>query len=95
MRRQAGVVAVCALLAVQSAVLVPHGLGQDRSSAGNGNLSDWRTPEDAKKFEATDTPRLDGLEEACEAKGIDLNAKDDSGFTPPQQFFLAEGQNRV
>jgi endothelin-converting enzyme/putative endopeptidase len=26
-------------------------------------------------------------------KGIDMNAKDASGFTPAQQFFLAHGQN--
>ena len=26
-------------------------------------------------------------------KGIDLNAKDESGYTPMQQFFLAYGQN--
>jgi predicted metalloendopeptidase len=26
-------------------------------------------------------------------KGVDMNAKDSSGFTPAQQFFLAHGQN--
>lgn len=33
------------------------------------------------------------LEADAQRKGIDLNAKDASGFTPAQEFFLAYGQN--
>jgi putative endopeptidase len=33
------------------------------------------------------------LELDAKHKGIDLNAKDESGFTPKQEFFLAYGQN--
>ena len=33
------------------------------------------------------------LQEDAKRKGIDLKAKDDSGYTPEQQFFLAYGQD--
>jgi putative endopeptidase len=105
-----------------------HGFDdQGRQFDGNGNLSDWWTPEDAKKFDAmtdcevkeygnftaVDDVKVNGkltlgentadngglrlayiafLDDA-KRKGIDLNAKDASGFTPVQQFFLAHGQN--
>jgi endothelin-converting enzyme/putative endopeptidase len=36
---------------------------------------------------------LRALQLDAKRKGIDLNAKDDSGYTPMQQFFLAHGQN--
>ncbi|MDR3774630.1 MAG: M13 family metallopeptidase, partial [Terracidiphilus sp.] len=36
---------------------------------------------------------LMALEADAKRKGIDLNAKDASGFTPTQQFFLAHAQN--
>jgi endothelin-converting enzyme/putative endopeptidase len=105
-----------------------HGFDDEgRKFDGNGNLSDWWTTDDAKKFEAmTDcevkeyggftavadvkingkltlgenTADNGGLRLAfialltdAKRKGIDMNAKDDSGFTPAQQFFLAHGQN--
>ncbi len=103
-----------------------HGFDDEGSQFdGNGNLSDWWTPEDKKKFDAmtdcevkeygnfsaVDDVKVNGkltlgentadngglrlaylafLEDA-KRKNIDLNAKQD-GFTPIQQFFLAEGQ---
>jgi putative endopeptidase len=105
-----------------------HGFDdQGRKFDGNGNLADWWTAEDAKKYEtmtdcevkeydgftAIDDLKVNGkltlgentadtaglrlafmaLQEDARRKGIDLNAKDDSGFTPVQQFFLAYGQN--
>ncbi|MGA3046303.1 MAG: M13 family metallopeptidase [Terracidiphilus sp.] len=105
-----------------------HGFDdQGRQFDGNGNLADWWTADDGKKFDAmTDcevkeyggfTPIDDlklngkltlgentadngGLRLAYMAfladakrKGIDLNAKDANGFTPAQEFFLADGQN--
>jgi putative endopeptidase len=105
-----------------------HGFDdQGRQFDGNGNLSDWWTAEDAKKFgamtdcevkeyggfTAVDDLKINGkltlgentadngglrlaymaLQEDAKRRGIDLNAKDDSGYTPLQQFFLAYGQN--
>lgn len=105
-----------------------HGFDdQGRQFDGNGNLSDWWTAEDAKKFEAmtdcevkeygdftvVDEVKINGkltlgentadngglrlaymaLQADAKLKGIDLTAKDSSGFTPAQQFFLAHGQN--
>jgi endothelin-converting enzyme/putative endopeptidase len=105
-----------------------HGFDdQGRQFDGNGNLADWWTVEDGKKFDvmtdcevkeyggftAVDDLKLNGkltlgentadngglrlaymaLQADAERKGIDLNAKDSSGFTPAQQFFLADGQN--
>jgi endothelin-converting enzyme/putative endopeptidase len=105
-----------------------HGFDdQGRQFDGNGNLSDWWTPEDGKKFDAMtdcevkeygnftaiDDVKLNGkltlgentadnggirlaymaLEADAQRKGIDLHAKDASGFTPEQQFFLSYGQN--
>jgi len=105
-----------------------HGFDdQGRKFDGNGNLADWWTTDDGKKFDAMtdcevkeygnftaiDDVKLNGkltlgentadnggirlaymafLADA-KRKDIDLNAKDDSGFTPVQQFFLAFGQN--
>jgi putative endopeptidase len=104
-----------------------HGFDDEgRKFDGNGNLSDWWTAEDAKKFEAmtdcevkeygsftaVDEVKLDGkltlgentadngglrlawvaFQADVKRKSIDLNAKDDSGYTPAQQFFLAHGQ---
>jgi endothelin-converting enzyme/putative endopeptidase len=37
--------------------------------------------------------RIWPLQADAKRRGIDLNAKDDSGYTPLQQFFLAYGQN--
>src|SRR5208337_4323569 len=105
-----------------------HGFDdQGRQFDGNGNLSDWWTAEDAKKFEAmtdcevkeygnftaVDDVKINGkltlgentadngglrlaymaLEADTKRKGVDMNTKDGSGFTPAQQFFLAHGQN--
>jgi endothelin-converting enzyme/putative endopeptidase len=105
-----------------------HGFDdQGRQFDGNGNLADWWTAEDGKKFEAmtdcevneyggftaVDDVKLNGkltlgentadngglrlaymaLLADAKRKGIDMNAKDSSGFTPAQQFFLADGQN--
>jgi len=105
-----------------------HGFDDEgRKFDGSGNLSDWWTAEDAKKFDTmTDcevkeyggftavadvkingkltlgenTADNGGLRLAflalladAKRKGIDMNAKDESGFTPAQQFFLAHGQN--
>jgi len=105
-----------------------HGFDdQGRQFDGNGNLADWWTAEDGKKFDAmtdcevkeygsftvVDDLKLNGkltlgentadngglrlalmaLEADAKRKGIDLNAKDASGFTPTQQFFLADAQN--
>jgi putative endopeptidase len=105
-----------------------HGFDDEgRKFDGNGNLSDWWTPEDAKKYEAmtdceveeysgftaVDDVKVNGkltlgentadngglrlaliaFQNDAKRKGLDLNAKDDSGFTPVQQFFLAYGQN--
>jgi putative endopeptidase len=98
-----------------------------RKFDGYGNLSDWWTAEDAKKYESMtdcevkeynsftviDDLKINGkltlgentadngglrlalvaLQDDAKRKGIDLNAKDDTGFTPLQQFFLAYGQN--
>jgi endothelin-converting enzyme/putative endopeptidase len=105
-----------------------HGFDdQGRKFDAYGNLSDWWTAEDAKKYEsmtdcevkeydsftAIDDLKVNGkltlgentadngglrlalvaLQDDAKRKGIDLNVKDDSGFTPLQQFFLAYGQN--
>jgi endothelin-converting enzyme/putative endopeptidase len=105
-----------------------HGFDDEgRKFDGNGNLADWWTAEDGKKFEvmtdcevkeygsftAVDDVKLNGkltlgentadngglrlammaLQADATRKNIDLNAKDASGFTPMQQFFLAHGQN--
>lgn len=105
-----------------------HGFDDEgRKFDGNGNLSDWWTTEDAKKYEAmtdcvvkeysgftaVDDVKINGkltlgentadngglrlaliaFQDDAKRKGIDLNTKDDSGFTPVQQFFLAHGQN--
>lgn len=105
-----------------------HGFDdQGRKFDGNGNLNDWWTAEDAKKYEtmtdcevkeyngftAIDDLKVNGkltlgentadnaglrlafmaLQEDARRKSIDLNARDQSGFTPVQQFFLAYGQN--
>ncbi len=105
-----------------------HGFDdQGRKFDGNGNLSDWWTAEDAKKFEAmtdcevkeyggftaVDDVKVNGkltlgentadngglrlaymaLATDVARKGIGLNARDASGFTPAQQFFLAHAQN--
>jgi len=105
-----------------------HGFDdQGRKFDAYGNLSDWWTAEDAKKYESMtdcevkeydsftviDDLKINGkltlgentadngglrlalvaLEDDAKRKEIDLNAKDDSGFTPLQQFFLAYGQN--
>ena len=105
-----------------------HGFDDQGSQFdGKGNLSDWWTPDDRKKFDAmTDcevheygnfvavddvkvngkltlgenTADNGGLRLALMAfladakrKGIDLNAKDDYGYTPIQHFFLAYGQD--
>lgn len=104
-----------------------HGFDdQGRQFDGNGNLADWWTADDGKKFDAMtdcevkeyggftaiDDLKLNGkltlgentadngglrlaymaFEADAKRKGIDLNAKDASGFTPEQQFFLADGQ---
>ena len=105
-----------------------HGFDdQGRQFDGNGNLADWWTAEDAKKFEAmtdcevneyggftvVDEVKINGkltlgentadngglrlafmaLQADLMRKGVDMNAKDSSGFTPAQQFFLSHGQN--
>jgi endothelin-converting enzyme/putative endopeptidase len=105
-----------------------HGFDDEgRQFDGNGNLADWWTAEDGKKFDAmtdcevkeygsftvVDDLKLNGkltlgentadngglrlafmaLEADAKRKGIDLDAKDASGFTPAQQFFLADAQN--
>jgi len=105
-----------------------HGFDDEgRKFDGNGNLSDWWTAEDAKKymamtdcevkeyggFTAIDDLKINGnltlgentadngglrlaliaFQSDAKRKGIYLNARDDSGFTPLQQFFLAHGQN--
>ena len=105
-----------------------HGFDDEgRKFDGNGNLADWWTDEDAKKYEAmtdcevkeyggftaVDEVKVNGqltlgentadngglrlalmaFQADANRKGIDLNAKDASGFTPLQQFFLAHGQN--
>jgi endothelin-converting enzyme/putative endopeptidase len=105
-----------------------HGFDdQGRQFDGNGNLADWWTAEDAKKFDAmtdcevkeyssftaVDEVKVNGkltlgentadngglrlaymaLLADAQRKGSDMNAKDASGFTPAQQFFLAHGQN--
>ncbi len=105
-----------------------HGFDdQGRQFDGNGNLTDWWTPQDGKNFDAmadcevkeyggftaVDDVKINGkltlgentadngglrlaymaLQEDAKRKGIDLNAKDDTGFTARQQFFLAYGQD--
>ena len=105
-----------------------HGFDdQGRKFDGHGNLSNWWTDEDARKYEAmtdcevkeyggftaVDDLKINGkltlgentadnaglrlaliaFELDAKRKGIDLDVKDDSGFTPMQQFFLADGQN--
>jgi putative endopeptidase len=105
-----------------------HGFDDEgRQFDGNGNLSDWWTADDAKKFgtmtdcevkeygnfTAVDDVKINGkltlgentadngglrlaynaLLVDAKRKGTDLDAKDASGFTPIQQFFLAHGQN--
>jgi endothelin-converting enzyme/putative endopeptidase len=105
-----------------------HGFDdQGRQFDGSGNLADWWTPEDGKKFDekancevkeygsftAVDDVKVNGkltlgentadngglrlayqafLEDA-KRKGIDITAKNSTGYTPIQQFFLAHGQN--
>lgn len=105
-----------------------HGFDdQGRKFDGNGNLSDWWTPDDMNKFEAktdcevkeygsfnaVDDVKINGkltlgentadnggirlaymafLTDA-QRHGIDLTAKDQYGFTPIQEFFVAYGQN--
>jgi endothelin-converting enzyme/putative endopeptidase len=105
-----------------------HGFDdQGRQFDGNGNLADWWTADDGKKFDAmtdcevkeygnftaVDDVKINGkltlgentadnggirlaymaLLTDAQRKGIDLHAKDASGFTPEQQFFLSFGQN--
>jgi endothelin-converting enzyme/putative endopeptidase len=105
-----------------------HGFDdQGRQFDGNGNLSDWWTADDGKKFDtmtdcevkeygsftAIDDVKLNGkltlgentadngglrlaymaLLADAQRKGIDVHAKDASGFTPEQQFFVSFGQN--
>jgi endothelin-converting enzyme/putative endopeptidase len=105
-----------------------HGFDdQGRQFDGNGNLVDWWTPEDGKKYDAmtdcevheygsftaVDDVKINGkltlgentadngglrlallaLREDAKRKGIDVNAKDDTGYTPIQQFFVAYGQD--
>jgi endothelin-converting enzyme/putative endopeptidase len=105
-----------------------HGFDdQGRQFDGNGNLADWWTADDGKKFDAMtdcevkeyggftaiDDVKLNGkltlgentadngglrlaymaLLEDAQRKKIDLNAKDENGFTPLQEFFIADGQN--
>jgi putative endopeptidase len=105
-----------------------HGFDdQGRQFDGSGNLSDWWTPEDGKKFDAMtdcevkeyggftaiDDVKVNGkltlgentadnggirlaymaLLADAQRKGVDLHAKDASGYTPEQQFFLSFGQN--
>jgi len=105
-----------------------HGFDDEgRKFDGNGNLSDWWTAEDSKKYEAMtdcevkeyggftaiDDLKINGsltlgentadngglrlaliaFQSDAKRKGIDLSARDDSGFTPLQQFFLAYGQS--
>jgi putative endopeptidase len=105
-----------------------HGFDDEgRKFDGNGNLTDWWTAEDGKKFDAltdcevkeygsftaVDDVKVNGkltlgentadnggmrlaymaLLADAKRQGIDLNAKDASGFTPLQQFFLGYGQN--
>jgi endothelin-converting enzyme/putative endopeptidase len=105
-----------------------HGFDdQGRQFDGNGNLADWWTADDGKKFDAMtdcevreygnftaiDDVKLNGkltlgentadngglrlaymaLLADAQRKGIDIHAKDASGYTPEQQFFLSFGQN--
>ncbi len=105
-----------------------HGFDDQGSQFdGYGNLKDWWTADDRKKFNAmTDcevheygnfiavddvkvngkltlgenTADNGGLRLAymafladAQRKGIDLTVKDDSGYTPQQQFFMAFGQD--
>jgi len=105
-----------------------HGFDdQGRQFDGNGNLADWWTADDGKKFDAMtdcevreyggftaiDDVKLNGkltlgentadngglrlaymaLLEDAQRKKIDLSAKDANGFTPVQEFFIADGQN--
>jgi putative endopeptidase len=105
-----------------------HGFDdQGRQFDGNGNLSDWWTAEDGKKFDAkadcevkeygnftaVDDVKINGkltlgentadngglrlafmaLQADAKRKGIDLDTKDDTSFTPRQQFFLGYGQD--
>ncbi len=104
-----------------------HGFDdQGRQFDGNGNLSDWWTPQDATSFQqradcevkeydnftAVDDLKVNGkltlgentadngglrlaylaLLADANRKGIDLTKQQD-GYTPIQQFFLAYGQN--
>jgi endothelin-converting enzyme/putative endopeptidase len=105
-----------------------HGFDDEGSQFnGSGDLSNWWTPDDQKKFEgmtdcevkeygsftAVDDVKINGkltlgentadngglrlalkaLEIDAKRKGIDLEAKDSSGLTPVQQFFLSYGQD--
>jgi len=105
-----------------------HGFDdQGRQFDGNGNLADWWTADDGKKFDAMtdcevkeyggftaiDDVKLNGkltlgentadngglrlaymaLLEDAQRKHVDLSAKDANGFTPVQEFFIADGQN--
>jgi endothelin-converting enzyme/putative endopeptidase len=105
-----------------------HGFDdQGRQFDGNGNLADWWSADDGKKFDAmtdcevkeyggftaVDDVKLNGkltlgentadngglrlaymaFEADAKRKGIDLTAKDANGFTPMQEFFMADGQN--
>jgi len=105
-----------------------HGFDDQGSQFdGNGNLSNWWTADDRKKFNtmtdcevheygnftAVDDVKVNGqltlgentadngglrlaymafLADA-KRKGIDMTAKDDSGYTPEQEFFMAFGQD--
>ena len=105
-----------------------HGFDDEgRQFDGNGNLADWWTADDGKKFDAMtdcevkeysgftaiDDVKLNGklalgentadngglrlaymaLLEDAHRKGANLSAKNASGFTPLQEFFIADGQN--
>jgi endothelin-converting enzyme/putative endopeptidase len=105
-----------------------HGFDdQGRQFDGNGNLADWWTADDGKKFDAMtdcevkeyggftaiDDVKLNGkltlgentadngglrlaymaLLEDAQRKGTKLDTKLANGFTPLQEFFIADGQN--
>ncbi|HEY1804721.1 MAG TPA: M13 family metallopeptidase [Terracidiphilus sp.] len=105
-----------------------HGFDDQGSQFdGNGNLKDWWTADDRKKFDnmtecvqqeygnftAVDHVKVNGkltlgentadngglrlaymaFQADAKRKGIDVTAKDDSGYTPDQQFFMAFGQD--
>ncbi len=105
-----------------------HGFDDQGSQFdGNGNLKDWWTADDRKRFDtmtdcevheygnftAVDDVKVNGkltlgentadngglrlaylaFQADAKRKGIDVTAKDDSGYTPNQQFFMAFGQD--